>query len=137
YISPEQAWGRVKDLGPHTDVWGLGGILYFLVTGKPPFEGTPAEALERVQGEDVAWSPNINRAGDELAAIIRKCLNRTPQRRYPSAGELADDLRRLSLGLPLQCQPDVAFYRFTRWLWRNPGLAGMIAIGALGLFATG
>jgi hypothetical protein len=137
YISPEQAWGRVRDLGPHTDVWGLGGLLFFLVTGKAPFEGTPKEALERVQGEDITWPHNINRAGSELAAIIRKCLNRTPQRRYPSAGELADDLRRLSLGLPLSCQPDSAFYRFGKWLGKNPGLAGMVAIGVLGLAATG
>lgn len=137
YISPEQAWGRAKDLGPHTDVWGLGGILFFLVTGKHPFDGAPAEALERVQGEDVTWPNNINRAGGELAAIIRKCLNRTPHRRYSSAGELADDLRRLALGLPLKCQPDSALYRFGKWLWRNPGVAGMIAVGALGLAGTG
>ncbi len=136
FISPEQAWGRVKDLGPHTDVWGLGAILYSLVVGKAPFAGTPAEVLEAVQGTDVTFPSALRRCGGDMAAVIRKCLQRPTQRRYRSAGELADDLRRLARSLPLECRPESSLYRAGKWLRRNSGTAAVVFVGLLGVGGT-
>lgn len=144
FLSPEQAWGRTQDLGPATDVYGLGAILFYLVTGHAPYQGERrADVLEAIQAGDPPPDRGLNRAGDDLRAIIRKCLARAPLRRYPSASALADDLRRLQLRLPLDCQPHTGGYVAGKWLRRNLGvaallfLAGLAVVGTLGGFIVG
>src|SRR5262249_22789350 len=93
YMAPEQASGETLDIGPKTDVYGLGAILYALLTGRPPFHGgTVAETLEQVRTQrPLAVGNEVSR---DLVAICRKCLCKRVTRRYRSAAALADDLQR-------------------------------------------
>jgi serine/threonine protein kinase len=96
YMAPEQAEGKAKEIGPATDVYGLGGILYELLTGRPPFEGkTIAATLWRVRFQEPA-PPSRLGAGvsPAIEAICLKCLRKVPSNRYASAGAMAKDLRR-------------------------------------------
>jgi serine/threonine protein kinase len=96
YMSPEQAAGRVDQVGPSSDVYALGAVLYFLLTGHPPFEGSnPLEVIRRVCDE-VPSPPQQIRANvsAEVGAICLRCLEKDPVRRYPSAAALAADLDR-------------------------------------------
>jgi serine/threonine protein kinase len=95
YMAPEQASGRHRDLGPATDIHGLGAVLYELWTGRPPFRGqTILETLQQAQAQEPApprqLQPTVPR---ELEAICRKCLHKEPARRYSSGLELASELR--------------------------------------------
>ncbi|HKI38051.1 MAG TPA: serine/threonine-protein kinase, partial [Gemmataceae bacterium] len=92
YMAPEQAEGRMKDIGPATDVYGLGAVLYECLTGRPPFQGpTVMETLQRVG----AWEPvpprSLNRQADaEIEGVCLRCLQKAPRDRYASALDLAE-----------------------------------------------
>ncbi|HEY1376595.1 MAG TPA: serine/threonine-protein kinase, partial [Gemmataceae bacterium] len=103
YMAPEQAAGRAHHSGPATDVYALGAILYECLTGRPPFRGaTLVETLEQVQTQPVTLPRAVVPAVPaELEAVCLKCLSKTPADRYPSAGELAADLRRFLDGRPV------------------------------------
>jgi hypothetical protein len=135
-MAPEQASGRHREVGPPTDVHGLGVTLYEILTGKPPYRAaTPLETLRRVIDDDPVM-PRVLRADlpRDLDAIIRRCLEKAPGHRYPTAGALADDLRRYLDGRPVLARPDGPVDRLRRWTLRPERVrdAGL-ALTCLGL----
>jgi serine/threonine protein kinase len=130
YAAPEQARGMGQDVGPAADVYGLGAILYEMLTGRPPFRGADLlETLEQVTNAEVVppgrLQPHVAR---DLEAICLKCLEKVPGRRYPDALALADDLRRFRDGVPTRARPPGPAERLRRWCLRYPLPAALLAV---------
>lgn len=128
YMAPEQAEGRVGDIGPHTDLYGLGAVLYELLTGRPPFQGrSDLDTLLKVLAQEPA-PPRRLRPGvpRDLEAVCLCCLERDPRRRYGSAAALADDLRRFLAGEPVLARPAGVARRLAKWYARRPLVAGLL-----------
>jgi serine/threonine-protein kinase len=133
YLAPEQAWGRAKEIGPATDVYALGAILYELISGRPPFrEATSPETLDAIQTRE---PPPLSRfrsgVSSDLEAICRKCLAKQPRRRYSSALDLVEDLQRCADRVPIKARVPGTAERLGKWLRRN---ARDIALVVLGLW---
>src|SRR6266550_7850753 len=124
YMAPEQAAGNNAAVGSVTDVYGLGAVLYQLLTGQPPFAGgttyeTIKLVLETEPRQPRQLNPKIDR---DLSTICLKSLEKDPKRRYPSALALAEDLERWLKHEPIRARRTGIFTRGTRWVRRNPKL---------------
>ena len=136
YMAPEQARGEIDALGPWTDIYALGAILYEMITGKPPFKSaSPAETLARVVSEEpVSRSRRPANMPRDLATICFKCLEKDHRRRYSSALELAEDLRRFQAGEPIMARSVGLLGRTWRWCRRQPiAAASLFSASALGI----
>ncbi len=137
YMAPEQAQVGGVALTPATDVWGLGSILYELLTGTPPFEGSDVQATLRLLLEGQVRRPlRSGSVPPDLEAICLHCLERDPQRRYPTARALADDLGRFLEKRPVSVRPVSAANRIIRWARREPRLAALSALLMASLLAA-
>src|SRR5262245_17510045 len=138
YMSPEQALGR--EVGPESDIYSLGAILYEMLTGRPPFRGeTVAETERQVINDHPVAPTRLNpRVPHDLETICLKCLRKDPARRYASAEDLADDLDCFEDGRPIQARPVGWGERSWRWGRRNPAAAALLltAVALVG-FASG
>src|SRR5947199_62663 len=128
YMAPEQAVGNNARVAGATDIYGLGAVLYQLLTGHPPFAGgTTYETVRLVLDTELRqprlWNPKTDR---DLATICLKCLEKDPQRRYSSALALADDLERWLRHEPIRARRTGMFGRGRKWVRRNPTIALLI-----------
>ncbi|QDT14791.1 serine/threonine-protein kinase [Alienimonas californiensis] len=141
YMAPEQAQERTEEIGPATDVWALGAMLYELLTGRPPFEGRTALTLLRHIAEDEPRPPRSLRAGlpSGLDAICMKCLRKRPGDRYPTAAAFAADLAAWRNGRAVSARPFGWRDRFAAWLCRPERVrdAGAVAVVWNGVLAVG
>ncbi len=138
YMAPEQAVGNNARVTGATDIYGLGAVLYQLLTGHPPFAGgttyeTVRLVLDTEPRQPRLLNPKVDR---DLATICLKCLEKDPQRRYSSALALAEDLERWLKHEPIRARRTGIFTRGRKWVRRNPTSAGLVvalaaAIGAM------
>ena len=137
YMAPEQSRGET-DIGPPADIHALGGILYCLLTGRPPFLGSNVyDTIQQVRTEEPVPPSRLRpKLSKDLETICLKCLEKSPEKRYASAQELAEDLERFLDGRPILARPVSLPERAWRWTRRNPlaatvaALVVAIAIGA-------
>jgi TolB-like protein/Flp pilus assembly protein TadD len=139
YMAPEQAAGNNTKLTNATDIYGLGAVLYQLLTGHPPFAGgTTYETIKLLLETEPRlprlWNPKVDR---DLSTICLKCLEKDPQRRYSSALALAEDLGRWLKHEPILARRTGAIGRSKKWLQRNPTAAGMAVLSFALIVAIG
>jgi tetratricopeptide (TPR) repeat protein len=131
YMSPEQAGGMARWIDRRTDIYSLGVMLFQMLTGELPFRGTVQSQIQQRLNDD---APDPRRYAEhtpaDLATVCLRCLERDPNRRYSTAGEVAAELRRFLAGEPILARPISPLARGARWARRRPALAASLALGA-------
>jgi serine/threonine protein kinase/tetratricopeptide (TPR) repeat protein len=132
YMAPEQAEGKSRAVGPAADVYGLGAILYEMLTGRPPFTAeSPMETvLLLFQVEPVSPARLQPKVPRDLETICLKCLQKEPHRRYASAAALSDDLARFLAGEPILARPASLPEKLWKWARRRPALGTLAGSAA-------
>lgn len=135
YMSPEQARGNQAEIGPASDIYSLGTVLYEYLVGRPPLLADTTVATLRMINEVEPIAPRHIQPGIplDLDTICMKCLRKSAEERYATAGELADDLQRFLEGRPILARPLGRFQRVYRWCRRNPLpavlMSGIVVLG--------
>jgi serine/threonine protein kinase len=135
YMAPEQAAAQKGRVGPTADVYALGAVLYECLTGRPPFKGaTPWETVLQVLHADPV-PPRRLRPGvpRDLETICLKCLHKEARKRYPSAHDFAEDLRRFMSSETILARPAGPIEKTTKWARRRPTMAALILVSACAL----
>ena len=137
YMPPEQALGEQSQIGPQSDVYALGAVLYHLTTGRPPFvaDSTAATLLQVLEQEPVAARQLNPQIDHDLETICLKCIEKEAGRRYVSAEHLADDLACYLRGEPIRARPIGKAAKAWRWCRRNPRLSTLSTAAVLLLVA--
>ena len=130
YMSPEQAGGKVREVGPAADIYALGAILYVMLTGRPPFKAASMVDLIRQVIDQEPVPPSHLEPGVPLdvETICLKCLQKEPARRYLTAGELADDLQRYLHHEPILARPVSTLERVWKWGKRRPMVVALLGV---------
>ncbi len=130
YMAPEQASGNA--VGPPTDIYALGSILYYMMTGRPPFAApTPLETVRQLIDQDPVWPSKLQTDLDkDLETICLKSLEKDPKKRYQTADEFADELQRFLNHEPILARPITRQERVWKWCKRNPVVASLSGLAA-------
>ena len=139
YMAPEQADDKQITIGPQTDVYGLGAILYCLLTGRPPFQSSgPLDTVKQVlEQEPIPPRQLVPELDRDLETITLKCLQKARERRYHTAKELAEELKRHQAGEPILARPVRQVERAWRWCKRKPAVAGLCTMVAILVLVLG
>ncbi|MDE0867097.1 MAG: serine/threonine-protein kinase [Rubripirellula sp.] len=129
YMPPEQAIGDNENVGCRSDVYALGGLLYAMLTGRPPFraDSSVATVMQVINDEPVPPRRLNSGIDQDLETICLKCLEKDPRVRYETAAEVANECQRFLNGHPIQARPISSVARGGRWCRRNPAIAILVA----------
>ena len=138
FMSPEQAAGKLDELGPAADVYSLGATLYVLLTGKSPFQGEVATVLQKVEAGDFAPPIQVQpHTPPALNAVVLKAMAKDAKDRYATATELGQEIERILADEPVAAYREPFAARAKRWARKHPGtvagLAAALIVGTIGL----